>query len=249
MSYNCCFRNVLVNNPRRSLPDIPSEGQERLQNETVIWEPSGDNSSDLYASVDQYQSSSKLTMLFFCIVLQNMHVPFSLTDKRQAIANGLETRPSVSQHSSISQGDDAFSPYARVNYEQLQKREHPYARLQNNSSRVEENSLEEPTSRTSLLRYADWFCKLTRKLRTFLICRHENINHNQNTVEPVAPPRSGRSSAQSGNGIDIPAASAVAGGIAASQELPYMTPPIAQTNFSGDSQDSSSMFKLYTILL
>ncbi|XP_055697894.1 uro-adherence factor A isoform X2 [Phlebotomus papatasi] len=41
-------------------------------------------------------------------------------------------------------------------------------------------------------------------------------------------------------GADIPAASAIAGRISASQELPYMTPPIAQPqHFSGDSQDSS----------
>lgn len=50
------FRNTITNNPRRSLPDIPCEGSERLQTETVNWEPSGDNSSDLYASVDQYQN-------------------------------------------------------------------------------------------------------------------------------------------------------------------------------------------------
>lgn len=67
------------------------------------------------------------------------------------MVNGVETRPSVSQHSSISQGDDAFSPYARVNYDKLQKQEHPYARLQSNSH-VEENGSEEPTPRTSLLR-------------------------------------------------------------------------------------------------
>lgn len=60
----------------------------------------------------------------------------------------------------------------------------------------------------------------------------------QNT-EPVPPPRSNRTSDQS-IGIDITAATAVAGAIPANQELPYMTPPIAQTNFSGDSQDSSS---------
>lgn len=41
----------------------------------------------------------------------------------------------------------------------------------------------------------------------------------------------------------IPAASAIAGRVSASQELPYMTPPIVQPQqyFSGDSQDSSSM--------
>lgn len=41
----------------------------------------------------------------------------------------------------------------------------------------------------------------------------------------------------------IPAASAIAGRVSASQELPYMTPPIVQQPqqyFSGDSQDSSS---------
>lgn len=40
----------------------------------------------------------------------------------------------------------------------------------------------------------------------------------------------------------IPAASAIAGRVSASQELPYMTPPIVQPqqHFSGDSQDSSS---------
>lgn len=72
--------------------------------------------------------------------------------KRPMMANGLQARPSVSQHSSISQGDDAFSPYARVNYDQLQKQEHPYARLQNNSH-IEESSSEEPSIRASLLRY------------------------------------------------------------------------------------------------
>lgn len=42
----------------------------------------------------------------------------------------------------------------------------------------------------------------------------------------------------------IPAASAIAGRVSASQELPYMTPPIVQPQqyFSGDSQDSSSKF-------
>lgn len=40
---------------------------------------------------------------------------------------------------------------------------------------------------------------------------------------------------------EIPAASAIAGRISASQDLPYMTPPIIQPqlHFSGDSQDSS----------
>lgn len=50
--------------------------------------------------------------------------------------------------------------------------------------------------------------------------------------------------------VEIPAAVAVAGRVAASNDLPYMTPPIEnahedveiapQQHFSGDSQDSSS---------
>lgn len=53
------YRTTIVSNPRRSLPDIPSEGQERSQGDAVAWDPSGDNSSDLYASVDQYQNPGK----------------------------------------------------------------------------------------------------------------------------------------------------------------------------------------------
>lgn len=120
----------------------------------------------------------------------------------------------------MSQADESFSPYARVNYDKLDK-EHPYARLQNIvSSHLEEDSEEDASSR---------------------LLRSENRSPTRSSsTEPHAPPRSRRSSAQSGGHSDIPAASAVAGGIAASQELPYMTPPVAQTNFSGDSQDSSS---------
>lgn len=65
-------------------------------------------------------------------------------------------------------------------------------------------------------------------------------------ANPATPVRSRRASVQSNEPVDIPAASAVAGGIAASYELPYMTPPI---NFSGDSQDSSSMVKNASLTL
>ena len=39
---------------------------------------------------------------------------------------------------------------------------------------------------------------------------------------------------------EIPAASAIAGSVPANHDLPYMTPPIPQQHFSGDSQDSGS---------
>lgn len=77
-------------------------------------------------------------------------------------------------------------------------------------------------------------------------------------TNPVAPPRARRSSSH--NSLlspeplpDIQAANAIAGGVQANQDLPYMTPPILmplphppqsphnspQQHFSGDSQDSS----------
>ncbi|XP_065203645.1 dentin sialophosphoprotein [Planococcus citri] len=46
--------------------------------------------------------------------------------------------------------------------------------------------------------------------------------------------------------VDIPAASAITGNIAASNELPYMTPPI-HNNFSGDSQDSTKGYTSITV--
>lgn len=48
---NSNYRNV-VTNTRRSLPDIPSE-----QGAAINWEPAGDNSSEHYATVGQYQNS------------------------------------------------------------------------------------------------------------------------------------------------------------------------------------------------
>lgn len=55
-----------------------------------------------------------------------------------------------------------------------------------------------------------------------------------NSPESMSIPRE-----ESNITVDIPAASAITGNIAASNELPYMTPPI-HDNFSGDSQDSTS---------
>ncbi|CAH0552910.1 unnamed protein product [Brassicogethes aeneus] len=178
-----------ITNTRRSLPDIPSD-----QN-AVNWEPHGDNSSEHYATVGQYHNNAK----------------------RHTLANG-DTRPSISQHSSMSQADD-FSPYERVKYDKIHKREHPYAHVQSNSSRsvLREQNQAVSEERVNLLR----------------------VDGQGTSSETAAPSRSRRSSAQSAIGVDIPAASAVAGGIAASPDLPYMTPPVTQANFSGDSQDSS----------
>ncbi|CAG9824082.1 unnamed protein product [Phaedon cochleariae] len=108
-------------------------------------------------------------------------------------------------HSSISQADDTFSPYERVKYDKIDsKQEHPYARLQPTTSR--QAAVEEEgggsEERINLLR----------------------ADVTVSTVD-LPPTRSRRSSAHSGGGLDIPAASAVAGAVAASPDLPYMTPP------------------------
>ncbi|KAF5275872.1 hypothetical protein FQR65_LT04111 [Abscondita terminalis] len=183
-------RSMTLNSSRRSLPDIPLDG---LCIDTDNYARNGDNSSDLYATVEPYASG-----------------------KRHTLPNGIDAKPSISQHSSISQADDSLSPYARVKehpYAKLKKTEHPYDHVQPSSSRTQDDLLEGSTIRI------------------------DRVSMPQTVPESSMPSRSPRSSEQIG--ADIPAASAVAGGVAASQELPYMTPPIAQPNFSGDSQDSS----------
>lgn len=132
---------------------------------------------------------------------------------------------SLSQHSSISQADDVSSPYARVNqsthnYDEVRNREHPYAQLNAPSSK------NNTTTNIPILQIEN------------LTDQHHNQQHQSLQI-------SSRRSVVSANGVDnvqelIPAASAIAGMISASQELPYMTPPIVQQpHFSGDSQDSS----------
>jgi hypothetical protein len=90
------------------------------------------------------------------------------------------------------------------------------------------------------------------------------------STNPVPPPRTKKSSSHNslllapattllpGSVPDIQAATAIAGHISANQELPYMTPPLAtqetdppqqqQSNFSGDSQDSSELLAGYLII-
>ncbi|XP_066257968.1 uncharacterized protein [Euwallacea similis] len=178
-----------LTNSRRSLPDIPSE-----MVAGISWEANGDNSSEHYATLGQYANAG---------------------EKLSGVKSS-EVRTSVSQHSSMSQADDAFSPYERVKYDKIKsKKEHPYAQVQPPSSRTvvyEEGPISE--ERITLL-------------------RADIPSTSANTASPI---RSRRTSDENAESVDIPAASAVAGGIAASYELPYMTPPI---NFSGDSQDSS----------
>lgn len=139
----------------------------------------------------------------------------------------LKKQTSISQHSSISQADDASSPYARVkipshDYDKVGSAEHPYAQLNvhNNANRnssslstTQQNSLDNTSMNEGLPR---------RESHQSLL----DVNERPET---------------------IPAASAVAGTITANDDFPYMTPPIHenhhnQPHFSGDSVDSSSGF-------
>lgn len=77
-----------------------------------------------------------------------------------------------------------------------------------------------------------------------------NQNSNSNNLNALSNETSNRCSRHSDENLiesddrpvqdEIPAASAIAGMISASNDLPYMTPPITNQHFSGDSQDSSS---------
>lgn len=134
---------------------------------------------------------------------------------------------SISQHSSLSQADDISSPYASV-----RSPPHAYDKIRKAEHPYAQL---QPTA--------------------------------SNAIAETSSNGSRRASAESLLGSDveeagsrqaeIPAASAIAGRVSASQELPYMTPPIVQPpaqqpptlplsnapppqlHFSGDSQDSS----------
>lgn len=138
----------------------------------------------------------------------------------------------ISQNSSMSQADDS-SPYARVRspqhaYDKLKKTEHPYAQVI------------QPMT--------------TGGIATVVL---ENVDDDdddddddETTIEnPISHRESSNNDLLSTAESHLDASAAISGRISASQELPYMTPPIiaSMTNahnhpqhFSGDSQDSSS---------
>lgn len=136
--------------------------------------------------------------------------------------SSLKKQISISQHSSISQADDFSSPYARVrssphNYDKV-KEEHPYAQVRQQPVVVA--VAPESLDKTDGVGDEE---------------AHDSITLRQSMSGDDNLELDG------GGQVSIPAASAIAGHISASQELPYMTPPIYQPgqHFSGDSQDSS----------
>lgn len=141
-------------------------------------------------------------------------------DKSDGKGPETQKHSNLSQHSSISQADDPSSPYAQVRsphaYDKLKRVEHPYAQVV------------QPGTKGSIAQV--------------VLENDDDEDENENSI--MEDPISHRDSSQNLlNSENIPAASAIAGRISASQELPYMTPPIVQPpamqqHFSGDSQDS-----------
>lgn len=144
--------------------------------------------------------------------------------------------PEIIQQSCLIQ--DTSHQYARFASPNSDNIEHPYAQLQN-FQKTEVNQV----NRTN-------FNQVTN-------IENPSTSINQLSGNPIAPPRTRRSSSH--NSLlnselhsDIQAANAISGSIQANQDLPYMTPPLLmllphssqsqhnnlQQNFSGDSQDS-----------
>ena len=121
----------------------------------------------------------------------------------------------------MSQADDVSSPYARVRspahaYDKLKKTEHPYAQVvQQANGGVAQVVVENDDDEDETT------------IENPISHRESSSNHDLLSTGSAA----------------IDASAAISGRISASQELPYMTPPIQQQqHFSGDSQDSSSEF-------
>lgn len=190
-------------------------------------------------------------------------------------ASNIRKLASISQHSSISQADDVSSPYARVKsitnhaYDKLRTAEHPYAQVTavgpsgnavaavgavaaaagsapnagTSSSTAANNGANRPSG--------DGAGAGGDVHQQLLLLQQQR---SQSSAGGDAPGLSRHGSGESLLGEAIGAASAIAGRVSASQELPYMTPPIVQQShhhnnayhhhqaqhFSGDSQDSSS---------
>ncbi|KAM8706256.1 hypothetical protein ACLKA7_010519 [Drosophila subpalustris] len=159
----------------------------------------------------------------------------TVADKQLANAHNQSPQPSlkkqtsVSQHSSISQADDVSSPYSRVkglphDYAKVRATEHPYAQLNAPS-----------TSNAAVAASASTATATSSS-------KAASSQHGTDSLSRGSQLSSGSTqhlSDELTSQVEIPAASAIAGMISASQDLPYMTPPIANQHFSGDSQDSS----------
>nr|CAD7399143.1 unnamed protein product [Timema poppensis] len=197
----------------RSLPEIPvSHEGARLEPGNPLWETevNGDTSSELYATVQDNKH----------LLVQPQVLAMPTTSTSGTV--GLK-----SMAGDQSQTEDRPSSYTHLNpehpYDQLHPSEHPYAQVG-----AEIKASPEYFNRRFSLREEEEFPM--QRIRT----------------DPIPPPRTRRSissltlgsASLPGSAVDIPAATAIAGRVSANRELPYMTPPIENQHFSGDSQDS-----------
>ncbi|XP_069685461.1 uncharacterized protein [Periplaneta americana] len=256
----CCRKTVpkASTTANRSLPDIPIDSERiRLESGDTLWEsnePNGDTSSELYATVEENKH-----------VVQPLvsSARTSRTSKKRSTQDGTTDESKSSEHSSLSQTDDSFSPYARLKaehpYDKLRS-EHPYAQV--GASHEMDAAIYDMTqgnlNHRASLQSED---SQSLHLSTSADNTSRPLSSQAGTsTNPVPPPRTRKSSSHNsllltptatllpGSVPDIQAATAIAGRISANQELPYMTPPIPapeidppqpqQANFSGDSQDS-----------
>ncbi|RZF41797.1 hypothetical protein LSTR_LSTR005259 [Laodelphax striatellus] len=155
------------------------------------------------------------------------------SDKRRCL---MQSQSGDDGYNSPTQTDDSLSPYARVKgehpYDQLKQSEHPYAQVHANG--IPAGSIPKHNRPNSAIASAS---------------SQSADNERADSSSPIAPPRMRKSLtglSDSSLPDSIAAATAIAGGIPANQELPYMTPPLitapanhTQQHFSGDSQDSS----------
>ncbi|XP_061402184.1 serine-rich adhesin for platelets [Musca vetustissima] len=199
----------------RSLPDIP------------VADANGDTGSELYETV-----ADKMLM--------------DAQNQNKSPTPSLKKQISVSQHSSISQADDVSSPYSRVknsphDYAKVRPTEHPYAQLNAPST----SHLASSAASTNSIVDGAQTHQQQQPHHHNTSGTQLNANNNEPSIhQQRTSHHSDNNNAEhvNDNGqheAEIPAASAIAGMISASQDLPYMTPPIANQHFSGDSQDSS----------
>lgn len=131
----------------------------------------------------------------------------------------------------MSQADDVSSPYARVKsthaYDKVKKSKHPYAQVIQPATAGAMAQVENIDDEDE----------------------EEEEEEDERTIEnPISHRESSNNDLLSTAESHLDASAAISGRISASQELPYMTPPIVNMihpqqppqHFSGDSQDSSS---------
>uniref|UniRef100_A0A8D8Y7E0 Uncharacterized protein n=2 Tax=Cacopsylla melanoneura TaxID=428564 RepID=A0A8D8Y7E0_9HEMI len=232
----------------RSLPDLPIDPTRRTSNSADVWDKNGeqnsggDTGSDLYATVEEHKMAA------------NGRLNKKVSQSTNAV---LEQGQSGSYASPTT--DDSVSPYACFRkdhpYDKVKQAEHPYAQVSSVKKKKKltrdlQSSLESSTSTAS--------------------SRSEEPKSSSQQpggapASPLAPIvrtrrpswEGGDSSSQSSARDSIPAAGAISGAVAASNELPYMTPPIVNEtqntggpggpHFSGDSQDSGKGYTCISV--